>query len=43
MGNLPWQMKEKSKYLPWQIQTLNAFLQKSIKDRKTKHIYFENF
>jgi hypothetical protein len=26
--------------LPWQMQTLNAFLHKSIKDRKTKHINF---
>jgi hypothetical protein len=26
--------------LPWQMQTFNAFFQKSIKDRKTKHINF---
>jgi hypothetical protein len=26
--------------LPWQMQTFNAFLQKSIEDRKTKHINF---
>jgi hypothetical protein len=26
--------------LPWQMQTFNAFLQKRIKDRKTKHINF---
>jgi hypothetical protein len=26
--------------LPWQMQTSNVFLHKSIKDRKTKHINF---